>query len=113
MPGGVYQVNARTATVFSVAGNIPDSGTVSYSIITTSTTDFNFLMIPFEMENNYTVAQDVLNDMSGILNTLNEYVAGSQSYQSRFSAGFGTNFPVKAGKPYQGNAATTGAFPAP
>ena len=28
-----------------------------------------------------------------------------------FAAGFGTNFGVKAGKPYQANAAATGSFP--
>ncbi|MDH3938531.1 MAG: PKD domain-containing protein, partial [candidate division Zixibacteria bacterium] len=111
--GGVYQVNSATDTIFSVAGSIPDSGTVSYSIQTSPTTDFNFLMIPFELEGNFTVAQDLLDSIPGVLNTLNNFVAGSQSYQSRFAAGFGTNFPVKAGKPYQGNAATDGVFPGP
>jgi len=47
------------------------------------------------------------------LNTLNNFVASSQSYQSRFAAGFGTNFPVRPGKPYQANAAASGTFPAP
>jgi len=111
--GGVYQVNAATDTIFSVAGSVPDSGAVSYSIQTTPTTDFNFLMIPFELEGSFSVAQDVLNSIPGVLNTLNNFVAGSQSYQSRFAAGFGTNFPVHAGKPYQGNAATDGVFPGP
>jgi hypothetical protein len=111
--GGIYQVNAATNTVFSVAGAIPDSGTVSYSIQTSPTTDFNFLMIPFELEGNFSVAQDLLNSIPGVLNTLNNFVAGSQSYESRFSAGFGTNFPVRAGKPYQGNAAMDGVFPGP
>jgi hypothetical protein len=111
--GGVYQINSATDTIFSVAGQIPDSGVVSYPIITTSTTDFNFLMIPFELESNFTNAQDVLNSIPGVLNTLNNFVSGSQSYESRFAAGFGPNFPVKAGKPYQGNAATTGTFPGP
>jgi hypothetical protein len=112
-PGGVYQVNAKAATVLSVAGSVPDSGTISYSIATTPTTDFSFIMIPFELENTYTVAQDLLDANPGLFNTLNNYVAGSQSYQSRFSIGFGVNFPVVAGKPYQGNAATNGVFPAP
>jgi hypothetical protein len=111
--GGIYQVNAAGDTVFSLAGLIPDSGVVSYPILTTSTTDFNFLMIPFEHESSYTVAQDVLDSIPGVLNTLNNFVAGSQSYESRFSAGFGPNFPVKSGRPYQGNAATNGTFPGP
>ena len=59
-PGGVYQVNAKTPTVFTTAGRIPDPGTVSYSIVTTSTTDFSFISIPFEDELTYQVAQDVI-----------------------------------------------------
>jgi hypothetical protein len=112
-PGGVYQVNAAANSIFSVAGRVPDSGSISFTIITTATTDFNFLMVPFEYEDNFSVAQDVLNSIPGVLNTLNNYVAGSQNYQSRFAAGFGTNFTIKAGKPYQGNAASGGTFPAP
>jgi hypothetical protein len=46
-----------------------------------------------------------------VLNTLNNFVAVSQSYQSRFAAGFGVNFTVRAGKPYQANAAAAGTFP--
>ncbi|RME31374.1 MAG: hypothetical protein D6800_00835, partial [Candidatus Zixiibacteriota bacterium] len=111
--GGVYQVNAAAATVFSVAGNVPAPGSISYPIITTATTDFNFIMIPFEKESLFSVAQDVLNAMPGVLNTLNNFVAGSQSYESRFAAGFGSNFPVKAGRPYQANAAAAGTFPGP
>jgi hypothetical protein len=113
VPGGVYQINAAANTIFSVAGNVPDSGTIGYTLATTATTDFNFIMIPFEMESNFSVAQDVIDAIPGILNTLNTYVAGSQSYVSRFAAGFGTNFPVKAGKPYQANVKTDGTFPAP
>jgi hypothetical protein len=111
--GGIYQVNAAIDTIFSVAGAIPDSGTISYPIQTTPTTDFNFLMIPFELEGSFSVAQDVLDSIPGVLNTLNNFIAGSQSYESRFSAGFGINFQVKAGRPYQGNAATDGVFPGP
>ncbi|MFZ5981229.1 MAG: PKD domain-containing protein, partial [Candidatus Zixiibacteriota bacterium] len=109
--GGVYQINAKAATVFSVAGNVPAPGAVSYNIATTATTDYNFLMIPFEYEDDFFFAQDVINNIPGVLNTLNSFRAESQSYVSRFSAGFGTNFPVKAGKPYQANAAAGGVFP--
>ena len=111
--GGIYQVNAATGAVFSLAGTVPDSGAIGYGIQVSPTTDFNFLMIPFEYEDDFTVAQDVLDAIPGILNTLNNFVSGSQSYESRFSIGFGTNFPVAAGKPYQGNAATDGTFPEP
>ncbi|MFQ5498646.1 MAG: Ig-like domain-containing protein [Candidatus Zixiibacteriota bacterium] len=111
--GGVYQINAAADTIFSVAGNVPDSGTISYSIATTGTTDFSFVMIPFELEGNFSVAQDIINAVPGLLNTVNNFVAGSQSYESRFAAGFGTNFVVKAGRPYQANAAATGTFPGP
>jgi len=111
--GGIYQVNAATATVFSVAGSVPDSGTVSFSIQTTATTDFNFMMIPFEYESSYSVAQDILDAIPGVLNTINRFDAASQSFESRFAAGFGNNFPVKAGIPYQGNAASAGVFPGP
>jgi PKD repeat protein len=111
VPGGIYQVNAAAATVFTVVGSVPDSGSISYPIITTATTDYNFLMIPFEYENDFSTAQDVINHIPGVLNTLNNFVPSSQSYISRFAAGFGTNFTVRAGKPYQGNAATGGAFP--
>ena len=111
--GGVYQVNAAAETVLSLAGSVPDSGDISCPIIVTSTTDYNFIMIPFENENDFLVAQDVLDNIPGVLNTLNNFVAGSQSYQSRFSAGFGINFPVVAGRPYQGNAASDGIFPGP
>ncbi|MCK4607393.1 MAG: hypothetical protein KAU35_08875, partial [candidate division Zixibacteria bacterium] len=111
--GGVYQVNSAAATVLSVAGSVPDSGVVSYEIVTTSTTDFSFLMIPFEYESDYAVAQDVLDSLPGVLNTLNNFDAASQNYQSRFAAGFGINFPVRPGKPYQANAAANGVFPGP
>ncbi|HUV30540.1 MAG TPA: Ig-like domain-containing protein, partial [Acidobacteriota bacterium] len=113
IPGGIYQVNAATDTLLSVAGDIPDSGTVSYTLITTATTDFGFMMIPFELESDFSVAQDVIDAIPGVLNTLNNFVASSQSYVSRFAAGFGTNFTVRAGKPYQANVATDGTFPGP
>jgi len=113
IPGGIYQINSAVDTIFSVAGAVPAAGSISYSIITTATTDFNFLMIPFEREADFSVAQDVIDNIPGVLNTLNNFVAGSQSYESRFAAGFGSNFIVKAGKPYQANAATTGSFPVP
>jgi hypothetical protein len=109
--GRVYQVNAAANSVFSVAGDVPDSGTISYNLITTATTDFGFIMIPFEYENDFSTAQDVINSAPGVFNTLNNFVAGSQSYESRFAAGFGTNFTVRAGKPYQANVATGGTFP--
>ena len=86
---------------------------MSNSLISTATTDFGFMMIPFELESSYTNAQDVIDAIPGVLNTLNNFVASSQSYESRFAAGFGTNFSVRAGKPYQANVATPGAFPAP
>ncbi len=111
--GGIYQINATTSTVFSVAGSVPAPGAVSYTLQVTPTTDYNFLMVPFDREADFATAQDVLNSIPGVLNTLNNFVAGSQSYESRFAVGFGTNFIVRAGKPYQGNAATGGVFPAP
>ncbi len=109
--GGVYQVNAAASTVFSVAGRVPAPGAITYQLVTTATTDYSFLSIPFEHEADFRVAQDVLNHLPGSFNTLNRFVAGSQSYQSRFAAGFGTNFPVKAGKPYQANNARDDVFP--
>ncbi len=112
-PGGVYQVNAKSPTVFTVAGRVPDSGTVSYQIETTSTTDFGFISIPFEYELTYTAAQDVIDAIPGVLNALSRFIPSSQSYESRFSAGFGTNFPVRPGRAYQTNAATSGVFPNP
>jgi hypothetical protein len=113
VPGGIYQVNAKTPTIWTVAGRVPDSGTISYPIVLTSTTDFSFIGIPFERELDYAVAQDVINSIPGVLNTLNRFIPTSQSYESRFYAGFGPNFTVRAGRVYQANAATTGAFPAP
>ncbi len=111
--GGIYQVNAAAETIFSVAGNIPAAGTISYPLVTTSTTNFSFLAVPFERESEFTTAQDVLDNLPGSFNTLNHYIAGSQSYESRFAAGFGVNFPVRAGKPYQANAAAADTFPGP
>ncbi len=112
-PGGVYQVNAKAQTVFSVAGNVPAPGTINYNLVTTPTTDYSFIVIPFDMASVFSVAQDVLNYLPGSFNTLNRFIANSQSYESRFAAGFGTNFAVKAGKPYQANAAATAVFPGP
>ena len=113
VPGGVYQVNATVNTVFSVAGNVPDSGSISYPLITTATTDFNFLMIPFERESEFSVASDVINSIPGVVFAFSRYVAGSQSYESRFAPGFGPNFTVRPGIPYQVSAQSTGTFPAP
>ncbi len=112
-PGSVFQVNAKLDFVWSVAGRVPDSGTTSYGIVTTPTTDYSLIMIPFEFETAFLLAQDVINSIPGLLNTLNEFLPSSQSYRSRFAAGFGTNFGVKAGRVYQANAAANGAFPAP
>ena len=112
-PGGIYQVNAATEAIFSVAGSVPDAGTITYTTVTTATTSFSYLMIPFEREADFSVAQDIIDNVPGVLNTLNNFVAGSQNYQSRFAAGFGTNFTVRAGMPYQANAAAVGTFPQP
>ncbi len=113
VPGGIYQVNAKAPTVWSIAGRVPDSGTISYSIVTTSTTDFEFIGIPFERELDYSVAQDIIDAIPGVLNTLNRFIPTSQSYESRFYLGFGPNFPVRAGRVYQANARANGVFPAP
>jgi hypothetical protein len=112
VPGGIYQINSAAAGIFSVAGRVPAPGSISYPIITTATTNFNFVMVPFEFEMDYNVAQDIIDNIPGVLNTLNNFVATSQNYESRFAMGFGTNFALKAGKPYQANAAASGAFPA-
>ncbi len=112
-PGSVFQVNVKTNFTWSIAGRVPDSGSTSYPILTTPTTDYSLIMIPFEFETNFLFAQDVINSIPGLLNTLNEFLPSSQSYRSRFAAGFGTNFSVKAGRVYQANAAANGAFPAP
>jgi hypothetical protein len=113
VPGGIYQVNASGATIFSVAGRVPAPGAITYQLVSTATTDYSFLSVPFEREANFRYAQDVLNNVPGGFNTLNNFVAGSQSYQSRFAAGFGVNFRVKAGRPYQANSARNDTFPKP
>ncbi|RLF79677.1 hypothetical protein DRN32_04605 [Thermococci archaeon] len=113
VPGGIYQVNAASATIFSVAGSIPAPGTVDYQLVTTATSSFSFLSIPFDREAEFSTAQEVMDNLPGSFNTLNRYIAGSQSYESRFAAGFGVNFPVRAGKPYQANAAQDNVFPGP
>jgi len=109
--GGIYQVNAAAATVFSVAGEVPAGGGVTYQLVSTATTNYSFISVPFEREADFLNAQDVLDNLPGSFNTLNRFDAGSQSYESRFAAGFGVNFPVKAGKPYQANAASNDVFP--
>jgi PKD repeat protein len=111
-PGGVYQINAAVDTIFSVAGNVPAPGSISYPIITTATTAFNFIMVPFDRAADFSVAQDIIDSIPGVLNTLNNFVASSQNYESRFAIGFGVNFTITAGKPYQANAAAAGTFPA-
>ncbi|MCP4706323.1 MAG: hypothetical protein GY865_17130, partial [candidate division Zixibacteria bacterium] len=111
--GGIYQVNAANPTIFSVAGQVPAPGSVSYPLQTTSTTSFSFLSIPFERELDFLTAQDMLDNLPGSFNTLNRYDASSQSYESRFAAGFGVNFTVKAGMPYQANVAASDIFPGP
>jgi uncharacterized protein (UPF0179 family) len=113
VPGGIYQVNAKFPTVWTIAGRVPAPGTISYPIVTTSTTDFSFIGVPFEHELDFTTAQSVINSLPGVFNTLNRFIPTSQSYESRFAAGFGPNFTVKAGRVYQANAASAGTFPAP
>ncbi|MFH2037285.1 MAG: hypothetical protein ABIJ45_12845, partial [Candidatus Zixiibacteriota bacterium] len=61
----------------------------------------------------FNTAQNILDNLPGSFNTLNQYISGSQSYESRFAIGFGVNFIVKAGKPYQANAASANVFPGP
>ena len=111
--GGIFQVNAKNTLMWTVAGRVPDSGSVSYPIVVTSTTDYSFITIPFEEELNYSVAQDVIDSLPGVLNTLNRFVPLSQAFESRFSSGFGVNFRVRPGEAYQANAKTNAAFPAP
>ena len=112
-PGSVFQVNAKQNFTWSIAGRVPDSGSLTYNVVTTATTNYSLLMIPFEYAGVFTVAQDVINNIPGLLNTLNEFLPSSQSYRSRFAAGFGTNFAVKAGRVYQANGRVAGVFPRP
>ncbi|MBU1318841.1 MAG: tandem-95 repeat protein, partial [candidate division Zixibacteria bacterium] len=111
--GSVFQVNAAQNFVWSIAGQVPDPGSLSYQIVTTPTTSFSLVMIPFEYEDIFIVAQDVIDNVPGLLNTLNEFVPTSQSFRSRFAAGFGINFGLRAGRVYQANGAAPGVFPAP
>jgi len=111
VPGGIYQVNAKSNTVWTIAGAIPPAGSINYSIITTPTTDFSFISIPFEDEDTYQTAQDVIDSLPGALNTLNNFIPSSQSWESRFAAGYGPNFAVKPGGVYQANAKASAAFP--
>jgi hypothetical protein len=110
--GKPFQVNAARNFVWSITGQVPDSGSLSYGIVVTSTTDYSLIMIPFEYEDILLLAQDVIDNVPGLLNTLNEFVPSSQSYRSRFAAGFGTNFTVRAGRVYQANGKVAGSFPA-
>jgi PKD repeat protein len=109
--GGIYQVNAKINTIWSIAGTIPPAGSISYTIITTPTTDFNLVSIPFEDEDVYQTAQDVIDSLPGALNTLNNFIPSSQSWESRFAAGYGPNFVVKPGGVYQANAKALATFP--
>jgi len=111
VPGGIYQVNAKSSTVWSIAGTIPSPDSISYNIGTTPTTDYNFISIPFEDEDIYQTAQDVIDSLPGVLNTLNNFIPSSQSWESRFAAGYGTNFAVKPGGVYQANAKNSAVFP--
>jgi hypothetical protein len=111
VPGGIYQVNAKNYTVWSIAGAIPPAGSISYSIVTTPTTDYSFISIPFEDETLYQTAQDVIDSLSGVLNTLNNFIPSSQSWESRFAAGYGPNFSVRPGRVYQANAKASATFP--
>jgi len=113
IPGGIYQVNAQVELIWTVAGRVPAPGTIDYPIVVTSTTDFSFISIPFEEELNYSVAQDVIDALPGVLNTLNRFVPTSQSFESRFSIGFGVNFRVRPGEVYQTNAKIEATFPVP
>jgi hypothetical protein len=111
VPGGIYQVNAKSYTIWSIAGAIPHADSINYSIITAPTTDFSFISIPFEDEDIYHTAQDVIDSLPGALNTLNNFIPSSQSWQSRFAAGYGPNFGVKPGGMYQANAKASATFP--
>ncbi|MFC1476251.1 Ig-like domain-containing protein, partial [Candidatus Zixiibacteriota bacterium] len=111
--GGIYQVNAKSDLVWTVAGRVPDPGMISYSVVVTSTTDFSFISIPFENELDYTTAQDVIDALPGVLNTLNRYIPASQAFESRFAVGFGVNFRVRPGGVYQTNAKVNATFPTP
>ena len=82
-------------------------------ITTTPTTNYSLIMVPFEYEDIFLYAQDLIDNIPGLLFTLNEFVPSSQSYRSRFAAGFGVNFELRAGRVYQANGAAVGTFPAP
>ena len=73
----------------------------------------NYIMVPFDREGDFATASDVITNIPGVLNTLNNFLPSSQSYESWFAAGFGSNFVIRAGKPYQANAAAAGTFPNP
>ena len=74
-------------------------GEYDYQIVTTATTSFNLICIPFE-NTGITNAVQLISAI-GISNvrTVNNYQPSSQSYESRFAAGFGVNFAVVPGRP--------------
>jgi len=85
-------------------------GEYDYQVVTTASTDFSFVCVPFT--NSGITTADQLIDSIGraSVRTVNNYRPSSQSFESRFAIGFGVNFAVVPGGIYQVNAAAATIF---
>jgi hypothetical protein len=103
--GGAYflEVDSTSSDVFSIVGDVPDQGTIDFSLTKGPAPDdcyFNSLSIPLD-RSDLTKASELANDVGGVDQVLN-WNASSQTFDS-YSPGISppfADFDVAIGYPY-------------
>ncbi len=93
--GQTYYVNVKKDTIFSFFGK---TNTPSYNLKTTTTTNFNELMLPFQKKN-IKNASELMSDIPSC-NSIAYWDADMQGYVQYIPGIEITNFQVKSGHPY-------------
>lgn len=93
--GNTYYVNVTQDTIFSFLGK---TNSPSYALKTTTTTNFNEIMLPFQKQN-ITKASELLADIPSC-NSIAYWNADLQGYEQYIPGIRETDFQVKSGHPY-------------
>lgn len=107
LSGYPYYVNVTSQSVFTLTGSYSQP---RYNLITTTTTDFNEIMIPLG-KNGLSLASDLLASIPHC-NSVARWNAQYQGYEQYIELIPPTNFNVRIGYPYYVNVTSNGTWPA-
>jgi hypothetical protein len=104
----VFLVTNNTApTTISLAGEVPEPGSVSFSLVSGNPARYNFISLPLD-QGNLTSASDVADDIgAGVIRVL-KYYNNLQAFQIYDVGDPDTDFSLSIGEPF-GLVLTTGA----